>query len=66
MANQLRQDGLALERQWVTRDGYFRIITGLTSMTVVDVYKLCQFHGILPRGKFIWFEQLVLLFDILF
>ena len=51
MHNQLRQDGLRLERQWITRDGYFRMVTGLVGMTVVDVYKLLQFHGILPKGK---------------
>ena len=51
MLNQLREDGLRLEKQWVTRDGYFRMCTGLTGMTLVDVYKLGQFHGILPRGK---------------
>ena len=51
MANQLRQDCLGLERQWVTYDGYFRMITGLIGMSVVDVYKLGQHHGFLPRGK---------------
>ena len=52
MSNQLREDGLRLENQWITRDGYFRLCTGLVGMTVVDVFKLGQFHGILPRGKF--------------
>ena len=50
MSNQLREDGLRLEKQWVTRDGYFRMCTGVVGMTLVDVFKLGQFHGILPRG----------------
>ena len=51
MANQLREDGLQLERQWVTRDGHFRMITGIVGMTVVDTFKIAQYHGLIPRGE---------------
>ena len=50
MHNQLQQDGLALEKKWITQDGNFRIATGLVGMTVVDVFKLAQFHGLIPKG----------------
>ena len=43
-------DGLALEKKWITQDGNFRIATGLVGMTVVDVFKLAQFHGLIPKG----------------
>ena len=47
MHNQFRQDNLELGKQWITYDG---MIKGLLGMTIVDVYKLGQFHGLLPRG----------------
>ena len=50
MHNQLRQDGLRLEKKWITQDGNFRIVTGVIGMTVVDTMKLGQYHGLLPRG----------------
>ena len=37
--NQMRQKELKLEKCWVTADGYFRIITSLFGITVVDAWR---------------------------
>ena len=49
--NQLRQNELGLESKWVTQDGHFRIATGALGMTVVDVYRLSQHHGLISSSK---------------
>ena len=49
--NHLRQSCLKLEKKWVTMDCWFRLTTTLFGMSVVDTYRLCQFHGFLPRGR---------------
>ena len=42
--NHIRQFETALERQWVTQDGYFRIITTIFGMTVTDTMKGYRHH----------------------
>ena len=48
--NHLRQSILQLEKKWTTKDGNFRIATGLAGMTAVDVFHLGQHHGIIDKG----------------
>jgi hypothetical protein len=43
--NQQRQKELRLEKCWVTQDGYFRIITTLIGITVVDAWRGYTFHS---------------------
>lgn len=43
--NQQRQKELRLEKCWVTQDGYFRIITTLIGITVVDAWRAYRFHS---------------------
>ena len=38
--NQARQFDLALEKKWVTQNGYFRLYTTILGMNVVDCWKL--------------------------
>ncbi len=38
--NQARQYDLALEKKWITQDGWFRLYTTIVGMTVVDCWKL--------------------------
>ena len=59
MHNQLRQDGLQLEKKWITQDGNFRLATGLIGMTVVDVYKLGQYHGMIQKGMVLFVTLLL-------
>ena len=42
--NHIRQFETALERQWVTQDGYFRTITTILGMTVTDTFKAYRHH----------------------
>ena len=42
--NQSRQHDLHLEKNWVTRDGYFRVNTTLFGMCVVDSWKAYKHH----------------------
>ena len=49
--NHLRQSCLKLEKKWVTMDCWFRLTTTLLGMSVVDTFRLCQFHGFIPRGR---------------
>ena len=42
--NQVRQAEVALEKCWVTKCGYFRLITTLFGITVVDCRKACRYH----------------------
>lgn len=46
--NQQRQKELRLEKMWVTQDGYFRIITTVFGMCVVDCWNAYKHH--LPRN----------------
>ena len=41
--NQARQCDLALEKKWVTQDGYFRLYTTMIGMNVVDCWKQRKF-----------------------
>lgn len=43
--NQQRQKELRLEKCWVTQDGYFRIITTLIGITVIDAWRAYRFHS---------------------
>mmetsp|Transcript_1406 Transcript_1406/g.2559 ORF Transcript_1406/g.2559 Transcript_1406/m.2559 type:complete len:267 (-) Transcript_1406:216-1016(-) len=43
--NQQRQKELRLEKCWVTQDGYFRIITTLIGITIVDAWRAYRFHS---------------------
>ena len=38
--NQARQFDLALEKKWITQDGWFRLYTTIVGMTIVDCWKL--------------------------
>ena len=49
--NQLRQDELALEKRWVTNDGYFRLATTLVGINTVDCWRLASFHNILDKDQ---------------
>ena len=40
--NQSRQFDLALEKRWVTQDGFFRLFITMLGMTVVDCWKLMK------------------------
>lgn len=42
--NKLRQYHLALEKEWPTKDCWFRLFTALTGIAVVDLYKMCCVH----------------------
>lgn len=42
--NQQRQKELRLEKHWVTRDGYFRIITSVFGINVVDCWRGYMHH----------------------
>jgi hypothetical protein len=42
--NQTRQSDLALEKHWITTDGFFRLVTTLFGMTVTDASRAYQFH----------------------
>ncbi|GFH47221.1 hypothetical protein CTEN210_08413 [Chaetoceros tenuissimus] len=48
--NQLRQHDLRLEKFWVTRDGYFRIITTVFGICVVDCWRGYR-HHLSPRHR---------------
>ena len=42
--NQQRQKELRLEKMWVTQDGYFRIVTSVFGMCVVDCWSAYKHH----------------------
>jgi len=42
--NQARQFELGLEKSWVTQDPYFRLATTLLGISVVDAWKLGDYH----------------------
>ena len=44
VSNQMRQKELRLEKCWVTNDGYFRILTSMIGMNVVDCWRAYRFH----------------------
>ena len=50
--NQARQHDLALEKKWVTQNGYFRLYTTILGMNVVDTWKLCQDKNKLSISQF--------------
>jgi hypothetical protein len=45
--NHARQDCLGLEKDWVTQDCYFRLVTTLIGINVVDTWKLAEYHRII-------------------
>ena len=45
--NHARQDCLGLEKDWVTQDCYFRLVTTLIGINVVDTWKLAEYHHII-------------------
>ena len=42
--NQSRQGDLHLEKNWITADVFFRIVTTLFALTITDVWKVYCFH----------------------
>ena len=47
----MRQYELALEKQWVTQDGYFRLYTTFTGFDLAEVYKVMPYVvGETPRN----------------
>ena len=49
--NHLRQACLRLEKNWITTDCWFRIVTTVVGVNAVDMYRLARYHGILLKGK---------------
>jgi hypothetical protein len=45
--NQLRQFLLALEKKWLTQNGFFRLATTYLGINVVDTYHLANHHKII-------------------
>jgi len=48
--NKSRQSILALEKRWQTRNPWFRLITTIVGMSVVDMYRLYRHHKIKVDG----------------
>ena len=44
VANQSRQSELALEKHWITQCGFFRVVTTLFGMTVIDAWRGYVWH----------------------
>ena len=42
--NRIRQSQLALEKHWVTKDAYFRLMTSLFGIVVVDCWRAYRHH----------------------
>ena len=42
--NQTRQSDLALEKHWVTTDGFFRLVTTMFGINVTDAARAYQYH----------------------
>ena len=51
MHNQAWQDELALEKCWISIDGFFHLATTLIWIHAVDCWKLAQFHKILKQDE---------------
>jgi len=51
MHNQVQQDELALEKCWISIDGFFHLATTLIWIHAVDCWKLAQFHKILKQDE---------------
>ena len=45
VGNQLRQNELALERYWLTKDPWFRIDTTIVGISVIDAYLAAQYQA---------------------
>jgi hypothetical protein len=56
MHNQVRQFELALEKKWVTTDGFFCLATTLFGIHVTDCWKLAMFHKII-RQEQMWITK---------
>ena len=50
--NHLRQENLALEENWITRNGNFRVLTSIIGFNVTDTYQLSKFHDLLGPLKY--------------
>lgn len=48
--SQQRQSLLQLEKRWLTKDPWFRLVTSLVGMSVVDMHRLYRCHKIKNRG----------------
>ena len=48
--NQARQYELALEKRWVTKDPYFRLVTTKVGIDVAGAWKLMLFHDLFPSA----------------
>ena len=54
--NKSRQSILAMEKRWQTRNPWFRLITTIVGMSIVDMYRLYRHHKIKVDG---WTPQQV-------
>jgi hypothetical protein len=49
--NKQRQNLLALEKTWLTKDVWFRLVCTLTGQTVVDMHRYYRHHRIVAKGE---------------
>ena len=61
--NQSRQFDLALEKRWVTQDGFFRLFITMLGMTVVDCWKVMKSKQKLKKGILCWSLRIVWLWS---
>ncbi len=45
--NQVRQSNIALEKKWLTKDPFFRLMTSLIGICVTDSWKLVDYHKLI-------------------
>ena len=50
--NQARQYDLALEKKWITQNGYFRLYTTLVGWTVTDAWKINKISSSIPINQY--------------
>jgi hypothetical protein len=44
--NQLHQDGLKLEKKWLTQSPWFHLVTMLIGVVVTNMFLLCNYHNV--------------------
>lgn len=49
--NKARQAVLALEKRWLTKDAWFRLLTTLVGMCVVDMFRIYRYDQIKIQGE---------------
>ena len=49
--NKQRQSLLALEKRWLTKDCWFRLITTVVGMSVVDMHRCYRYHQLKIKNK---------------